>query len=83
MLARKGRIVVIGSLERYLTDVATSVQVLPVTPAVAAAVGSLEPDFLSRDLADQIIYATASVHGAPLVSADQRLRSYDDSVVWS
>lgn len=83
MLARRGRIDVTGSLERYLTDLAGSYRVLPLTAAVAAAIGSLGDDFPTRDPADQIIFSTASVLGLPLVSADERLRSYDESVIWS
>lgn len=82
MLARNGRIAVAGRLDAYLADVSAGCQVLPITPAVAATVADLPGSFPTRDPADQIIWATSTVHQLRLVSADGRLRSYDDAVVW-
>lgn len=48
------------------------VQRLPISPAVAAEVASLPPDF-HRDPADRIIVASARVVGATLLTQDQRI----------
>ena len=82
MLVRKGRVALEEPLDRYLTDVAAAVTVLPITAAVAAVVGALAEDFPTRDPADRLVYATAQVHGLPLVSADRPLRTYDPSIIW-
>ncbi|MEA2559805.1 MAG: hypothetical protein QOH06_1309 [Acidobacteriota bacterium] len=48
------------------------VQLLPITPAVAAAVAAL-PDSFHRDPADRILVATAQVLGATLLTHDSRI----------
>ena len=45
---------------------------LPITPAVAAEVASLPPDF-HRDPADRLIVASARVLGATLLTKDRRI----------
>lgn len=50
-----------------------SVSVLPLTSRVALESTRLGPGF-PRDPADQIIAATARVHGLRLVTADERIR---------
>jgi PIN domain nuclease of toxin-antitoxin system len=82
MLARKDRIAVADRLDAYLADIAASCRVLPITPDIAAVVAGLGADSPIRDPADQIIWATSTVHRLPLVSADSRLRSHDPAVVW-
>jgi len=82
MLARKGRIVVAGRLDGYLADVSAGCRVMPITPDIAAKIADLRDEFPTGDPADQIIWATSTVHQLPLVSADSRLRSYDSAVVW-
>ncbi len=82
MLHRKGRIELAVPLAEYLSVIAAEAQVLPISPKVAAAVGSLPRDFPARDPADRIIYATARTHELPLVSSDRQLRSHDSTVVW-
>lgn len=82
MLVSRGRLELDGALAPYLEDVARDVDVLPIAPRVAAAVATLPDAFPVRDPADRIIYATAAVHELPLVSADSKLREWDDSVVW-
>lgn len=82
MLHRKGRIKLATPLAEYLREVAGEAQVLPISPAIAAAVGALPEDFPARDPADRIIYATARTHELPLVSSDRQLRSHDLAVVW-
>ena len=82
MLARKGRIAVAGRLDGYLADVSAGCRVMPITPDIAAKIANLGDEFPTGDPADQIIWATSTVHRLPLVSADSRLRSYDPAVVW-
>lgn len=48
------------------------VQRLSITPAVAAEVAAL-PDSFHRDPADRIIVASARVHGATLLTQDDRI----------
>jgi PIN domain nuclease of toxin-antitoxin system len=48
------------------------VRVLPITPSIAAEVASL-PDSFHRDPADRIIVSSARVHGATLLTRDDRI----------
>lgn len=82
MLVRKGRLVLDGPVRGYLEDVARDVEVLPITPRIAAAVAGLPDAFPARDPADRIIYATAGAHELALVSADEKLREWDPTVIW-
>jgi PIN domain nuclease of toxin-antitoxin system len=50
--------------------------VLPVTPVIAARVTTLEAAGFHKDPADQLIVATALVHGLRLISDDQRIRQW-------
>ena len=49
-----------------------SVRILPITPAIAAAVANL-PESFHRDPADRVIVATARVTGVPLLTRDSRI----------
>lgn len=51
------------------------IQLLPLTPHIAVDSARLPGDF-HRDPADQIIVATARVHGCPLVTVDKRILNY-------
>jgi PIN domain nuclease of toxin-antitoxin system len=51
------------------------VRLLPLTPEIAVASTQL-PGTFHKDPADQIIVATARVHGCPLVTADARILDY-------
>ncbi|MBE7499819.1 MAG: type II toxin-antitoxin system VapC family toxin [Verrucomicrobiales bacterium] len=50
--------------------------VLPITPAIAARVTTLQAAGFHKDPADQLIVATALVHGLRLVSDDTRIRRW-------
>jgi len=50
-------------------------RLLPLSPDVSAESTQLPGPF-HRDPADQIIVATARIHGCPLVTMDQRIRAY-------
>lgn len=52
---------------------ALRLEVLPILPEIA--IGSRSSQFQHGDPADRIIAATAIYHRAPLVTADQRLRT--------
>jgi PIN domain nuclease of toxin-antitoxin system len=51
------------------------VEVLPLTARIAAESVRLGPDF-HNDPADQLIVATARLHGLPLMTADERIRRW-------
>ena len=51
------------------------VEVLPITPEVVTEAMSL-PDFPNRDPGDELIVATARVHGLTLLTTDTLLRKY-------
>ena len=51
------------------------VVLLDMTPEIAIESNRLPGDF-HRDPADQIIVATARIHRCPLVSSDEKIRSY-------
>jgi PIN domain nuclease of toxin-antitoxin system len=61
------------TLDVLLAGIESSFTVLPITAAVAAATIRL-PASYPRDPADRIIGATALVHGATLITADERIR---------
>lgn len=50
--------------------------VLPITSAIAERVASLETAGFHKDPADQMIVATALVHGLRLISDDARIRKW-------
>ena len=82
MLVSPGRLALDLPLAAYLDGVPGSCPIRPITAAVAAAVADLPDTFPTGDPADRIIYATALVHGLPLLSADAGLLAYDETVIW-
>jgi PIN domain nuclease of toxin-antitoxin system len=72
-LAAARHIVTTATLDALLSSIETEFTVLPITAAIAAATTRL-PASYPRDPADRIIAATALVHGATLVTADERIR---------
>ena len=73
MLAEKGRIPLPAPLEEFIDTLllARAIEVLPITPAIAAAATSCRVPV--RDPSDRLIAATAIVHGATLITRDRRL----------
>jgi PIN domain nuclease of toxin-antitoxin system len=51
------------------------IKLLDLTPAIVVEANHLPGDF-HRDPADQLIVATARVHGCPLVTQDGKIRQY-------
>lgn len=73
-LAENGRIQVVGSIESFVRETVSRVILQPITPEIAALAAQLPKGF-PQDPADRLIAATAMVEGAPLVTADERIRS--------
>lgn len=61
------------TLDVLLVRIENAFTVLPITAAIAVATTRL-PATYPRDPADRIIGATALVHGATLITADQHIR---------
>lgn len=53
----------------------TGIRLLPLTPEVAAE-STLLPGTFHKDPADQIIVATARIHGCLLLTADEKILNY-------
>lgn len=71
-----GKLVLRKELISWLNEaVAAHIRVLPLTPDIVAEAMRL-PDFPNRDPADEIIVATARVHGLTLLTADTKLKNY-------
>ncbi len=75
-LAERRRIEFQGSIDMLFDEVEqhSRLQVVPLTPRVALESTRLGSTF-HRDPADQMIAATARVHGYRLVTADERIRA--------
>lgn len=76
-LVEKGRLTLPCAVDAWLDQAFAypGMQLLPLTPAVAVASTQLPQPF-HRDPADQIIVATARVHGCPLITMDTLIRAY-------
>ena len=74
MLVERGRLALTVSLSDWLEAAAhpRSVEVVPVTPAIAAEVAAL-PTTFHRDPADRLIVATCRVLKAPLLTYDRMI----------
>ena len=77
MLSVRGRIVIAEPAAVWLEEIEGHplIEVLPLTSRIAAESVRLSPDF-HNDPADQIIVATARIHGIPLMTADDRIRTW-------
>jgi PIN domain nuclease of toxin-antitoxin system len=62
--------------EFFQLVVSPELTVLPVTAAIAEKVTTLESSSFHKDPADQLIVATALVHGLRLISNDTRIRQW-------
>ena len=76
-LVQLGRVVLSCSLEEWFEQALSypGVQLIALTPEIAIESIRLPGDF-HRDPADQIIVATARVHGCPLVTSDEKILKY-------
>jgi PIN domain nuclease of toxin-antitoxin system len=77
MLAARGRIDFAEPPDIWLEELEGHplIEVMPVTARIAAESVRLGPDF-HNDPADQIIVATARLHGLQLMTADKRIRAW-------
>ncbi len=77
MLSARGRIKIAEPLEVWLAEIEGNplIEVLPLTARVAAESVNLGADF-HNDPADQLIVATARLHGLPLMTADERIHRW-------
>ena len=83
MLVKKGRLALTLPLDDLVAQCETlpGLRFLPVTPRIAIASVALER--LHADPADRLIAATTLVHGASLVTKDERLHALDGlTSVW-
>jgi PIN domain nuclease of toxin-antitoxin system len=72
MLVERRRITIAGSIVAWLDAAASprTVQLVPITTAIAAETAAL-PDTFHRDPADRIIIATSRALGVPLLTYDR------------
>jgi PIN domain nuclease of toxin-antitoxin system len=63
--------------EFFRLAITPELTVLPVTSAIAERVTALESSGFHKDSADQLIVATALVHGLRLISNDTRIRQWN------
>jgi PIN domain nuclease of toxin-antitoxin system len=76
-LAELKRLVIDVSLAEFFElAISPELRVLPVTAAIAQQVVTLEPSGFHKDPADQLIVATALVHGLRLISNDSRIQQW-------
>ncbi len=77
MLSARGTIEIAEPLELWLEEIEEHdlIEVPPLTARIAAENVSLGPGF-HNDPADQLIVATARLHGLPLMTADERIRNW-------
>jgi PIN domain nuclease of toxin-antitoxin system len=77
MLVNRGRLALGLEVERWLTLLAShsAVRLLPLEPAVAVAATRL-PEPFHADPADRFLVAQARALAIPLLSADNKIRSY-------
>jgi len=77
MLSARGRIEISEPPEVWLGEIEGHplIEVLPLTARIAAESVRLGPDF-HNDPADQLIVATARLHGLPLMTADRRIHRW-------
>ena len=73
-IAEQKRIQFSGTVDRFVQQMTARVAVLPITPEIAATAVQF-PAIYPKDPQDRLIGATALVHGIPLVTADERLRT--------
>jgi len=69
-------------LHQLIKELTANFVILPITPEITVTAARLPDDF-PRDPFDRMIAATAIVHGAHLITADEKIRKSNAiSVVW-
>lgn len=85
MLSERGRIALDRQIEPWIEQALAHprVEPVPLTSDVAVRAALLERKDFDGDPADRIIYASARLVGAPLVTRDRRIRAFDPrTAVW-
>jgi PIN domain nuclease of toxin-antitoxin system len=85
MLASRGRIGLDRDVKVWVRQAFAETRVEPLAPSVdiALAAGHLDSRSFPGDPIDRLIYATARVTDAPLVTRDSAIRAFDpDATVW-
>jgi len=72
-LVENGRIATTMSVESFVRECAAKVNVIPITPEIAARAVSF-PDSYPKDPQDRLIGATALVEGVPLLTHDRLIK---------
>lgn len=72
-IAENHRVVISGSVEKFVRETVSPVIVKPMTPEIVAVAVHL-PSSFPKDPADRAITATAIAEDMQLVTADQRIR---------
>lgn len=72
-LAENGRIQISASVESFVRETVARVILKPITSEIAAFAVRL-PAAFPKDPADRVITSTAMIEGAPLITADARIR---------
>ena len=83
MLDRRGRIELDRDVRVWIAQSlhADRVRLLPLTPDISVGAARLLWD--NKDPADRLIVATAMIHRAPVVSKDERIRSFQPAnAIW-
>ncbi len=84
LLARKGRVRLSPSAREGVVDALrrSALHAVPLSHEIALRSESLD-DFDARDPADRFLVATALEHDLALVTADERMRSYEPlTTIW-
>ena len=82
VIIAKGRVRVNPPLPRYLSFIESTFQVVPITAEIAERSLHFSAAY-PKDPADRLIGATALVHGAKLVTADEKIRASGEvECVW-
>ncbi len=77
MLSARGRIEIVGPLQSWLEEIEghALIEVIPLSARIVAESVRLGSDF-HNDPADQMIVATARLHGLSLITSDERIRRW-------
>ncbi len=83
-LVERGRLKLDRDLRAWLRIAAAAecVELVPITPDIAAETAALPPD-LHRDPADRILIATSRILGCPVFTRDDRIRQSGLVDLWS
>ena len=84
-LSSRGRIALDRDVELWVRKALAEprVEALPPSPEIAVAAGLLDARRFPGDPVDRLIYSTAKVHSAVLVTRDAGIREYDASAtIW-